>query len=123
MELRTALKTFNHKDVEEKLLQRNIRWEFNPPTASHFGGIWERLVRSTKRILQALLQDQTINDETLLTLFAEVESILNSRPLTPITYDPETEKTLSPNDLLMVHPQPNLSPGVVTNSGNYSKKR
>ena len=88
-ELRQALKEFNHKHVEEKLRQKNVRWKFNPPTASHFGGIWERLIRSTRKILCMLLQQQTVTDETLLTLFAEVECILNSRPLTPIIIDPE----------------------------------
>ena len=77
-ELRQALKEFNHKQVEEKLRQKNIRWKFNPPTASHFGGIWERLIGSTQKILCMLLQQQTVTDKTLLTLFAEVECILNS---------------------------------------------
>ena len=64
-----------------------------------------------------------MNNETLLNLFAEIEAILNSRSLTPITYDSEAEKTLLPNNLLMVHSQPNLSPRVFTNNDNYAKKR
>jgi len=122
-ELRQALKDFNHKYVEEKLRQKGIRWKFNPPTASHFGGIWERLIRSTRKILSMLLQQQTVTDETLLTLFAEVECILNSRPLTPIVIDPEANLPLTPNHLLKVGTFPSLSPGVFLNTDVYSKHR
>ena len=122
-ELRQALKEFNHKHVEEKLRQKNICWKFNPPTASHFGGIWERLIRSTRKILCMLLQQQTVTDETLLTLFTEVECILNSRPLTPIIIDPEDNAPLTPNHLLQVGASPNLSPGVFSSSDVYSRHR
>ena len=122
-ELRQSLKSFNHKYVEEKLSQKSIRWKFNPPTASNFGGIWERLIRSTRKILSSLLNQQTVTDEMLLTLFAEVENILNSRPLTPIVIDPENNEPLTPNHLLQVGCSPNLFPGVFSSADNYSKQR
>ena len=122
-ELRQALKEFNQKHVEDHLRQKNICWKFNPPTASNFGGIWERLIRSTRKILCMLLQQQTVTDETLLTVFAEVENILNSRPLTPIVIDHEDNVPLTPNHLLQIGAAPNLSPGVFSNSDMYSKHR
>ena len=70
-----------------------------------------------------LLQQQTVTDETLLTVFAEVENILNSRPLTPIVIDPEDNVPLTPNHLLQIGAAPNLSPGVFSNSDMYSKHR
>ena len=54
--LRQALKDFNHKYVEKRLRLKNIRWTFNPPTASNFDGIWESLFSSTRSILRKLLQ-------------------------------------------------------------------
>ena len=58
------------------------------PEASHQGGIWKLMVRSVRKILGALLKEQLVNDETLLTLLCEVERILNDRPLTPLSYHP-----------------------------------
>ncbi|XP_038106444.1 uncharacterized protein LOC119766117 [Culex quinquefasciatus] len=60
----------------------NTKWIFIPPSAPHFGGSWERLVRSVKVALRSLCSDRNPNDETLLTVVAEAESIVNSRPLT-----------------------------------------
>ena len=70
-----------------------------------------------------LLQQQTVTDETLLTLFAEVECILNLRPLTPIIIDPEDNSPLTLNHLLQVGASPNLSPGVFSSSDLYSRHR
>ena len=54
----------------------------DPPHASHAGGVWERMIRSIRKILRSLLGSQIVDDETLLTRMAEVEKILNDRPLT-----------------------------------------
>ena len=80
-ELRESIQAWNDNKISEGMLQ-NIKWSFNPPYSSHHGGIWERCIRSVRRILRALLQKQSIDDEGLVTLMCEVESILNSRPVT-----------------------------------------
>ena len=81
-ELRKAMQEWNQHQVHEFLLQHNVNWIFNPPYASHFGGIWERLIRSIRHVLKALLKVQILNDESLRTLMCEVESVINARPLT-----------------------------------------
>ncbi|XP_058826986.1 uncharacterized protein LOC131686971 [Topomyia yanbarensis] len=59
------------------------RWVFNPPGAPHMGGAWERLVRSIKVAMAAVNSSgRKLDDEGLLTLIVEAESIVNSRPLT-----------------------------------------
>ena len=44
------------------------------------GGVWERMVRTTKRVLKSLLKEQIVTDEVLATVMAEAVSIVNSRP-------------------------------------------
>ena len=80
------------------MCQLDIRWEFNPPYASHMGGVWERLIRSVRKILGALLTQQTVTDEGLATVMVEVDS----RPLTPAVLDPDGEEPLIPNHLLLM---------------------
>ena len=48
------------------------------------GGIWECQIRSAQAILLALMKQHgtSLNDESLVTLLVEVESIINTRPLT-----------------------------------------
>ena len=41
-ELREAINEMDQKEITEKLRQQNIDWTFNPPAASHMGGVWER---------------------------------------------------------------------------------
>jgi len=77
-ELRAAVKRFNDAAVEKHLIQKNIQWHFNPSYASHMGGVWERLIRSFRRILSYLLTNQSVSDDTLLMLMIEIEAILNS---------------------------------------------
>lgn len=73
------------------------RWSFNPPSAPHMGGIWERMVRSVKTTMAALNPGKRLNDEILLTVIAEAEEIVNSRPLVYISQDAMNDEALTPN--------------------------
>ena len=42
---------WNKEGIEEHLIQRGVRWKFNPPAAPHFGRVWERLVRNCKKAM------------------------------------------------------------------------
>ena len=91
-ELREAMRSWNNDGkVKAHLLQKEIKWEFNPPAASHMGGIWERQIRSVRKVLNIILREQTLDDERLSTLFCEVESIVNGRPLTVSSDDPNDQ--------------------------------
>ena len=80
----------------------------NPPEASHQGGIWERMIRSVRKILAALVKEQLMNDEALTTLLCEVEKILNDRPLTPLSDHPDDHEPLTPNKLLLLKSNPSF---------------
>ena len=109
--------------VNEQLRQKEIIWNFNPPLASHMGGVWERVIRSIRRILCALLKEQTLTDDFLSTLFAEIEFIINSRPLTPVVLDFLGEEPLTPNHLLLLRLSDDHSTGIFTSDDNYVRKR
>ena len=61
-----------------------IKWKGNPPAASHMGGIWECQIWSARGILASLLQTHghSLDEESLQTLVAKTEAVINSQPLT-----------------------------------------
>ena len=108
--LRESVAAWNQAAINEHFRQRGIQWVFNPPLASQFGGCYERIIRSIRKILNVLLRDQLVSYEKLNTFMIEVESILNSRPLVPISMDPTGEAPLTPNHLLLLRNSLNVSP-------------
>ncbi|XP_033121903.1 uncharacterized protein LOC117120914, partial [Anneissia japonica] len=122
-ELRENLKILKQRKIENFLHEREIEWVFNPPTASHMGGAWERLIRSTRKILKNLLGEQVVCDEVLATVMTEVEGILNARPLTEISLDARDCQPLTPNHLILMKQSPSLPPGVFDKKDNYGKRR
>ncbi|KFD48888.1 hypothetical protein M514_10251 [Trichuris suis] len=72
---------FERDQLKRYLADQDIEWKFTPPHGPHFGGVWERLTAVAKRALTAVLNGNTVTDELLPTAFAEVESLLNGRPL------------------------------------------
>ena len=87
------------------------------------GGSWERQIRSIRQILSTVLHSQLVSDDELSTLLAEVEGILNSRPLVPIVFDSEGNEPLTLNHLLLLRGHPNLPPGLFEKRDSYAKRR
>ena len=77
-----------------------IKWRFNVPKAPWWGGLFERLVRSTKRCLRKALGRAKLSHDELLTALIEIEMVLNSRPLTYISAD-DLDEPLTPSHLLV----------------------
>ncbi|XP_064107904.1 uncharacterized protein LOC135216464 [Macrobrachium nipponense] len=113
-ELKAALDEMEEKKIEKYLSHHHIEWKFNPPAASHMGGCWERQIRTVRKVLSALVKEfgERLNDESLRTLLCEVESIVNSRPLTTVSDSVDDLEPLTPNHLLIpksyVIPPPGL---------------
>ena len=100
-ELRTSIEKGNVVIIAIELAHKCIKWRFNPPSAPHQGGIWERLVRSFKRMLYTILGTRRLTDEVLHTTFCLVENALNSRLLTLISADPYNLNAITPNHFLL----------------------
>ena len=54
--MRQAVKELNRSNVCNAMLNLNVTWHFNPPAASHQGGVWERIIPSVRKVLYALMQ-------------------------------------------------------------------
>ena len=122
-ELKESLDKMNQAKITNTLSQDRTQWHFNPPSAPHFGGVWERLVQSAKKALKISLRGQLVNDETLHTFIVEVESLLNSRPLTHVSVDPHDLEPITPNHFLIGRNSPNVPPDVFDKRDLCSRKR
>lgn len=122
-ELKDSIDIWNQNQINNFLLQRDIKWIFNPPSASHFGGAWERLIRSVRKHLIFLANEQILTDESLHTFLCEAETIINSRPLTIVSSDVNDLNPLTPNDLLLNKSNSSLPPGLFNSSDNFSRKK
>ncbi|KAK4474245.1 hypothetical protein MN116_000200 [Schistosoma mekongi] len=101
-ELKGFIQQWDQRRISNELATKQIQWHFNPPLSSHRGEVWERMIRSVRRLLLLITKEQTLTDKSLATYLVEAEKILNNRPLTPVTQDAEDKLALSPNDLLLL---------------------
>lgn len=54
--------------LQELLAGQKIRFRHNPPSAPHFGGTWEREVKSVKTAPRVILREQSVPEPVLQTL-------------------------------------------------------
>ena len=99
--MREYLKDWNTENITQSLVQEGITWRFNPPASPHFGGVWERLVRSCKKAMYAVLGSRSVTEDVLSTTMCLVEQILNGRPITPVSSDVQDLEALTPNHFLL----------------------
>lgn len=82
----------------------SIEWHFIPPSAPHFGGLWEAGVKCMKGHLIRVIGNQILTYEEFYTILCQIEAILNSRPLTPLSSDPNDLSVLTPGHFLTMEP-------------------
>lgn len=107
-ELKKAFHEINFAEVRKFMLEQGcdfeqgFEWKFNTPLASHHGGVWERMIKSVRNLLNSILLKHPgqLTPRSLDTFLIEIEGILNSRPLTADFSDPEAPIPLSPMTLL-----------------------
>ena len=117
-ELAHGIENLDHRRIQQVLAKKciDVQWHFNPPYASHQGGVWERIIRSVHHIMCAIIQKGILSipalkakspsDFELSTILTEVESILNRRPITSLSDNPADVQALSPHSILtgVLHP-------------------
>lgn len=122
-ELKNALSEIDPDQLHSYGVKLNVEWHFNAPCASHKGGLWERMIRIIRKVFAGLSDiNCKMSDETLQTLMCEVEAIINGRPITKSREDVNDLTALTPNHLLLLREQPNLSPGQFANADLYKRR-
>ncbi|XP_043276039.1 uncharacterized protein [Venturia canescens] len=104
-ELRRAfLSTLKNPDLHAKFETDGIRWHFIPASAPHFGGLWEAGVKSFKHHLKRVVGTHTLSQLEFSTLLCAIEACLTSRPLAPLSDDPDNFDALTPGHFLIGRP-------------------
>ena len=98
--------------IADNAASDGIRWNWNPPLGSHFGGVFESLVKVAKKTLRAVVGNAGLTADELQTAIKEVEALMNSRPLTYEGADPRDEPVLTPNHFLVGQLGGQLAPQV-----------
>ncbi|XP_044747143.1 uncharacterized protein LOC123308514 [Coccinella septempunctata] len=94
----------NNSQFNDFLNLNRINWHFSPPHAPNFGGLWEACVKSTKFHLKRIVGNSHLTFEGLYTVITQVEAVLNSRPLSPMSNDPNDLSPLTPGHFLIGEP-------------------
>ena len=82
--------------VRPRLLAEGIDWTFLPPYASHYAGVWERMIGLVKKHLARVSSGDTLHEETFHTAMVQIEGVVNDRPLTQIPNRPDDISEFKP---------------------------
>ncbi|GFX86894.1 integrase catalytic domain-containing protein [Trichonephila clavipes] len=83
------------------MASEGIDWKFLPPRAPNFGGLWEAGVKSFKFYLKRVVGNIRLTYEEFLTVIIQIEGMLNSRPLVPLSSDLDDLNVLTPSHFLI----------------------
>ncbi|XP_072395063.1 uncharacterized protein [Diabrotica undecimpunctata] len=94
----------NKREIQDHSITESIEWHFIPPQSPHFGGLWEAGVKSMKSHLKRVVGNAHLTYEKFSTILTQVESVLNSRPISALSSDPNDLCPLTPAHCLIGRP-------------------
>lgn len=92
------------EEVAELLANDGTKWNFIPPRAPNFGGLWEAGIKSVKTHIVKTIGDSTLTFEEMTTLLSQIEACLNSRPICQMNDHPDDVTPLTPAHFLVGEP-------------------
>lgn len=92
------------QNIIDYATSQDIKFSFIPPYAPHFGGLWEAGVKSCKHHLRRVVGNLHLTYEEFNTVLTQVEAVLNSRPLSPMSTDPHDYQPQCPAHFLVGRP-------------------
>lgn len=87
--------------LKSNLRNEQIEWHFMPPRSPNFGGLWEAGVKSVKSHIKRIVGNRVFTFEAFSTILSQIEAVLNSRPLSPLSADPSDFNPLTPAHFLI----------------------
>ena len=118
-----SMKQVDRSKIIRAVCQKDVEWVFNPPYASHHGGVWERHIRTVRQVMVAVLGlSPCLTDEILMTSFCEIENLINSRPITKCNEDINDPAPLTPNHLLILGSNESFPVGKDHDSDLYRRR-
>ncbi|XP_026464750.1 uncharacterized protein LOC113376024 [Ctenocephalides felis] len=107
-ELNELSKFLQNKSIKSTITNNlsieSISWHYIPANSPHFGGLWEAGIKSCKAHLKRVLGNACLTFEEFYTVLTQIEAILNSRPLSPLSSDPNDYNPLTPGHFLIGKP-------------------
>ena len=90
--------------ISEFCASQKITWKFIPECTPHFGGLWEAGVKCMKMHLKRVVGEIKLTFEEFVTILAQIEACLNSRPLAPLPCEGDNVEPLTPGHFLIGRP-------------------
>ena len=90
----------DRETIQEKTACYGIKWHFKTPLAPHFSGVHKVMIKAAKKAINAILSSADVTDEELLGAVVGPDGLINSRPLTYQSVNPQDPVPLTPNHFL-----------------------
>lgn len=100
-EMQRYVEIMNGKKFQGFLAEKEIEWKFIVDYAAWWGGFYERMMRSIKLPLKKILGRSVYSSDEIYTILTEVEAMVNSRPLTYVSDEPDEINYLTPASFLI----------------------
>ncbi|XP_036325171.1 uncharacterized protein LOC118738357 [Rhagoletis pomonella] len=91
----------SHDEIAKECVINGIIWKHIPPRSPHFGGLWEAAVKPFKYHLKRIMNNSSLTFSEFNTLIIQIESILNSRPITAVPENACDAPALTPGHFII----------------------